>query len=301
MAKGFIWNGSDHQVQVNLFKDAGGTYTFFDYNSGAPIAKVDKMQADIITNAAGTGAPNLPYGQTSINDQPLSYDFSSDADVTFTNTQNRYETVYLSDSGSVLTGTTIVNLDTVPFAKKMVANGTAQTITVQVVGGAGAGVDIPAGTSALLESDGADVIEYHEFLDEGLLLAPDTGFSSTGSRVYPDGTIRGQCSDGSWYKTDPNGYTIANLKTAPTSKAPNSGPTNISFTYPVKFNDVPEITGNVGGNFSTTNGNAEFILMTDTQSTVPSVTSSRVAIVGCGASATATNVQAVITMKGFRS
>jgi hypothetical protein len=91
MAKGIIWNGSDHQAQVNLYKDAGGTYTFFDYNSGVPIAKVDKLQVDTIedeagtytffdynsgvpiakvdkiqvdtiTNEAGTGAPSATYG-----------------------------------------------------------------------------------------------------------------------------------------------------------------------------------------------------------------------------------------------
>ena len=165
----------------------------------------DDIQVDTIVNKAGTGAPDLPYGQTSINDQPLSYDFASDADVTFTNIQNRHETVYITDSGSVLTGTTVINLDTVPFDKKMMANGTAQTITVQVVGGAGANVDIPAGGSALLESDGTDVISYREFLDEGLLGAPDTGFSSTGARIYPDGTIIGKCSDGSRYEKNTNG------------------------------------------------------------------------------------------------
>ena len=220
MAKGIIWNGSDHQLQINY-----------------------------IANAAGTGAPDLPYGQTSINDQPLTYDFASDADVTFTNIQNRHETVYITDSGSVLTGTTVINLDTVPFAKKMVANGTAQTITVQVVGGAGASVDIPAGGSALLESDGTDVVEYREFLDEGLLGAPDTGFSSTGARIYPDGTIRGKSDYGEYVKYPDCTLICTNTSTTIADLTISLDGvyygTNIEFLHPVQFVSTPSSSVNM--------------------------------------------------------
>ena len=88
MAKGFIWNGSDHQAQLNLYKDAGGTYTFFDYNSGAPIAKADKIQADTITDEAGTGAPEFTQGLKSSSlkyaDIAKPSDFWSSSPVLFT-------------------------------------------------------------------------------------------------------------------------------------------------------------------------------------------------------------------------
>jgi len=64
--------------KVNSISDnTVGTYTFIDYNSGAPIAKVDKMQADTITNEAGTGTPSATYGISFPAGQGL--DFSASA------------------------------------------------------------------------------------------------------------------------------------------------------------------------------------------------------------------------------
>jgi len=207
------------------------------------------LKVDSIADYAGTGAPDLPNGHTSINDQPLTYDFASDADITFTSTQNRYEAVYITDSGAVLTGTTIVNIDTVPFAKKMMANGTAQTITVQVVGGTGASADIPAGCSALLESDGTDVIEYREFLDEGLLGVPDTGFSPTGARIYPDGTIRGKSSYGEYVKYLYGTLVCTNASTTVVNLTTSLDGvyygTNIEFLHPVQFVSTPSSSVNM--------------------------------------------------------
>lgn len=39
-----------------------------------------------------------------------------------------------------------------------------------------------------------------EYADEDLLGTPDTSFSSTGARIYPDGTIRGKSSYGEYVK-----------------------------------------------------------------------------------------------------
>ena len=39
-----------------------------------------------------------------------------------------------------------------------------------------------------------------EYFDDGLLGVPDTTFSSTGARIYPDGTIRGKSSYGEYVK-----------------------------------------------------------------------------------------------------
>lgn len=49
-------------LDSDLIKDASGVYTMLDYNVGSPISKVDKLQADTITNEAGTGAPSATYG-----------------------------------------------------------------------------------------------------------------------------------------------------------------------------------------------------------------------------------------------
>ena len=53
---------STKSLDSDIIKNASGSYTMLDYNSGAPIAKVDKMQADTITNEAGTGTPSATYG-----------------------------------------------------------------------------------------------------------------------------------------------------------------------------------------------------------------------------------------------
>jgi len=189
MAKGIIWSSglSDHQLQINY-----------------------------ITNGAGTGAPIFTKG--TFEGQTLTYDFSSDANVTFDSTQNRYGKVTLTDSGVVLTTSRTGYLDTVAFSSKFIQNDTAQDIDVRVVGDVGTAVTVSANTITFIESDGTNVSEYQEYVDEGLLLSPDTGFSSTGARIYPDGTIIGKCTDGSKYIKDSKGnvkiitaYTMAYL------------------------------------------------------------------------------------------
>jgi hypothetical protein len=60
--------------------------------------------------------------------------------------------------------------------------------------------DVKTNTLTLAETKwiNEDGIEY---FDDGLLGVPDTTFSSTGARIYPDGTIRGKSSYGEYVKS----------------------------------------------------------------------------------------------------
>ena len=69
--------------------------------------------------------------------------------------------------------------------------------------------DLVTNTLTLAETkwSNADGIEY---FDDGLLGVPDTSFSSTGARLYPDGTIRGKSDYGDYIKS-PDGEASASL------------------------------------------------------------------------------------------
>jgi hypothetical protein len=61
-----------------------------------------------------------------------------------------------------------------------------------------------------------------EYFDEGLLGVPDTTFSSTGARIYPDGTIRGKSSYGEYVKY-PDGRLIYSDTGSTTSSSTDVG------------------------------------------------------------------------------
>ena len=63
-------------------------------------------------------------------------------------------------------------------------------------------------TTQIFNQDGTE-FDGIEYFDDGLLGVPDTTFSSTGARLYPDGTIRGKSSYGEYVKY-PNGKYLAN-------------------------------------------------------------------------------------------
>lgn len=58
-------------------------------------------------------------------------------------------------------------------------------------------------TTRIFNQDGAE-FDGVAYADAGLLGVPDTSFSPTGARIYPDGVIRGKSSYGKYYKY-PNG------------------------------------------------------------------------------------------------
>ena len=63
-------------------------------------------------------------------------------------------------------------------------------------------------TTQIFNQDGTE-FDGIEYFDAGLLGVPDTTFSSTGARIYPDGTIRGKSSYGEYVKY-PDGTFIHN-------------------------------------------------------------------------------------------
>jgi len=92
--------------------------------------------------------------------------------------------------------------------------------------------------------------EGEVYLDEGLLVAPDTTFSPTGARIYPDGTIRGKSASYGEYVKYPDGTlvctntstTVVNLTTS--FDGVYYG-TNIEFLHPVQFVSTPSSSVNM--------------------------------------------------------
>ena len=61
-----------------------------------------------------------------------------------------------------------------------------------------------------------------EYFDSGLIGVPDTTFSSTGARIYPDGTIRGKSSYGEYVKYPDGRIIIVGAVTVTTTSAINN-------------------------------------------------------------------------------
>jgi hypothetical protein len=89
-----------------------------------------------------------------LNYRTLTFNLNADTDLTLSTDQNLYKFITITDTGVVLTTGRNVIVDTVGRLF-IVANSTAQTLTVKTA--AGTGVDIPAGGSSLLINNGTNV------------------------------------------------------------------------------------------------------------------------------------------------
>lgn len=92
-----------------------------------------------------------------------------------------------------------------------------------------------------------------EYADSGIQGVPDTSFSSTGARIYPDGTIRGKSSYGEYVKY-PDGVAIClislslNLTITQSNLFGSTSGTIYSgigtHLFPSEFSETPKMSGN---------------------------------------------------------
>jgi len=128
--------------KVNSISDnTVGTYTFIDYNSGAPIAKADKLQADTIVNEAGTGAPYATYGISFPAGQGLDFSASEGSGATSSILDDYEEGTWTPEfnatysGGVTATGVYTKNGDEVTAYCKITASGTtADAVALRVSG-----------------------------------------------------------------------------------------------------------------------------------------------------------------------
>lgn len=84
-----------------------------------------------------------------------------------------------------------------------------------------------------------------EYADEGLLGVPDTSFSSTGARIYPDGTIRGKSNYGEYVKY-PDGR-LEGFYTSRNVSFTVSGSYLVSISLPLPHNSITPTNNKVIG------------------------------------------------------
>jgi len=109
--------------------------------------------------------------------------------------------------------------------------------------------DVKTNTLTLAETKwiNEDGVEY---FDEGLLGVPDTTFSSTGARIYPDGTIRGKSSYGEYVR-----YPYGRLECTGKGRTLNSG--QLTIFFPFEFSNS---TYRIVGNSDTSASSSSFVL-----------------------------------------
>jgi len=185
--------------------------------------------------------------EINIKESDIAIDFSSDANITLTDEQCLYHRFILTDTGVVLTTARNIVFNSIKKAIFFVQNDTAQDITIKL--SASTGTTVSAGQAIMLKNTGADIVDSEEYFDDGLLGVPDTGFSSTGARIYPDGTIRGKSSYGEYVK-HPDGTLVITQRdsVATTTDQVASGyyyegiPVK---TFPIQFvGELPSISDN---------------------------------------------------------
>jgi len=128
----------------------------------------------------------------------ITINVTSNANITLTNDQCKYRRFIITDTSVILTVSRDIIFNSVEKSWFLFQNDTAKTLQVKVLGQTG--VSVLSGQAVILKNNGTDIIDSEEYADEGLLGTPDTGFSSTGARIYPDGTIRGKSSYGEYIK-----------------------------------------------------------------------------------------------------
>jgi len=98
--------------------------------------------------------------------------------------------------------------------------------------------------------------QSEEYADAGLLGTPDTGFSSTGARIYSDGTIRGKSSYGSYVKR-PNGVMECKGVVSVGATTGSSYPfitSEATWTFPYAFvGTIPSCSGGSNSSLVVTN------------------------------------------------
>lgn len=100
-------------------------------------------------------------------------------------------------------------------------------------------------TTQIFNQDGAE-FDGVEYFDDGLRGVPDTTFSSTGARIYPDGTIRGKSSYGKYTKS-PDGtlickHRIDNGAVVYTAVGGVAFSPAFSWSYPHIFSTAPRVS-----------------------------------------------------------
>jgi len=143
----------------------------------------------------------------------ITINVTSNANITLTNDQCKYRRFIITDTSVILTTSRDIIFNSVEKAWFLFQNDTAQTLKVKVLGQTG--VSVTAGQAVMLKNDGTDIVDSEEYADDGLLGTPNTSFSSTGARIYPDGVIRGKSSYGEYVKYPDGGLMVSSNRIYP--------------------------------------------------------------------------------------